>query len=173
MRSFLTGLLLVLLLAGCELYGKIGGDDTNIAGALPVHLQGEWVFPAPGLPPAERYIITETTIQYIAYQESGVTSYRGTIVFISNWSSTAGVIIIRYIEGYYPTFPEFNGNSYFAIFYRILGTNSVQLANATILPDSPTSPDTATQEEAIARFTRGRSGNYVGWGHVQAQWRVR
>jgi len=164
-------LLLALLLAGCELYGRIGTDDTNIQGALPELLRGEWVFPAPGAPPSERYIITGNTIQYISYNNEAY-SYKGFIRFVSNFSAASGIIIIEYIdEDHRPSYPLHNGNFFFGIYFRNLGTNTVQLANSIVLADH-SAPDTATLEEAISRFTRGRMGNYVNWGYVMPQWRV-
>ncbi|MDR2079692.1 MAG: hypothetical protein LBP74_08245, partial [Treponema sp.] len=43
-----AALVLLLLLAACEPYGKVGGDDTNIQGALPDLLRGEWAYIPPG-----------------------------------------------------------------------------------------------------------------------------
>jgi hypothetical protein len=48
---------------------------------------------------------------------------------------------------------------------------SVQLANATILPDY-SAPDTATLEEAIGKFTRAKIGSYVDWSVVLPQHRI-
>ena len=162
--------LFALLLSGCDFYGNVGTDDTNIPGTLPELLVGEWAFPAPPAPASERYIIEEDTLQYIGFGD-GSTSFKGTIVFVSNFSATSGVIIIRYLYGHYPSYSLHNGNSYFGIYYRNLGANTVQLANS-IEPDGASSPDTATLEEAISTFTRGRMGRYVDWGVVQPQWRV-
>ena len=169
MRTVFSFTLLLALLSGCDIYGRVGIDDTNIPGTLPELLVGECVFPATGVP-SERYIISETTLQYIDSAGGGSFSFKGRIVFVSNFSSTSGVIIIRYIE--YPDFPGHNGNSYFGIYYRNLGRYSVQLANAAEITDNFSAPDTATLEEAIGKFTRGQMGRYVDWGAVQPQRRV-
>lgn len=166
--------LLLALLAACDLYGTVGMEDTNFPGTLPELLRGEWVFPEPatGAPPADGYIIRTgegDTLRYIDHSGAGF-SFKGNIVFVSNWSGTSGVMIIRFIE--YPDWDGHNGNSYSAIFYRNLGTSSVQLANAIVLSDL-SAPDTATLEEAIENFTRGRIGRYVDWGAVQPQTRAR
>ena len=160
----------LLLLSGCELYGKIGGDDTNIQGALPELLRGEWVYAPPGSDiPSERYVIEEDTIQYGYGGGDADTNYRGDIRFVSNYSTTSGVIIIEYTEA--PHYEKYNGNSFFGIYYRNLKSDTVQLANAINLGDM-SAPDTATLEKAIAKFTRLQTGNYVDWGNVQPQKRV-
>jgi len=159
---------LLALLSGCDIYGRVGIDDTNTPGTLPELLLGQWVFPAAGAP-SERYIITESTVHYIDGAGGGMFGFKGDIVFVSNFSSTSGIIIIRYRENHYPQYWGHNGNSYFGIFYRNLGRYSVQLANATEITDGFAAPDTATLEEAISKFTRGRMGRYVDWGVVQPQ----
>lgn len=159
-----------LLLAGCELYGKVGGDDMNLQGALPELLRGEWVYTPPGsVVPSERYIIDQNTIQYGYGGGESETNYKGNIRFVSNYSSDSGIIIIEYTER--PYYPKYNGNSFAGIYYRNLANNTVQLANAINLTDS-SAPDTATLEEAVGKFTRFATGNYVDWGVVNPQKRV-
>ncbi|MCL2175166.1 MAG: hypothetical protein FWB73_03880 [Treponema sp.] len=179
----LTLLFLTLILSCCEPYGKIGGSDENIQGALPPLLRGEWVFIQPGLStPAERYLIEENTIHY-GYGSSsegrtendGAESefdFKGTIHFVSNFSSNSGVIIIEYFDSHHPSYAGYNGNLFFAVYYRNLKNDTVQLANAINLADL-SAPDTATLEEAIAKFTRMKMGSFVDWGVVQHQSRVR
>jgi len=166
-------LLLTLLLPCCELYGKIGGSDENIQGALPPLLRGEWIFIQPGLStPAERYLIEENTIQYGYGGGELEYDFKGTIHFVSNYSMDSGVIIIEYFNSHRPSYAGYNGNSFFAVYYRNLKTNTVQLANSINLADL-SAPDTATLEEAIAKFTRLKMGSFVDWGVVQHQSRVR
>ena len=163
--------LLFLFLTGCELYGRIGGDDANIPGALPELLQGEWIYFQPGSSvPSERYVIGENTIRYGYGGGEWETNYKGNICFVSNYSADSGVIIIEYTEP--PYYAGYNGNSFFGVYYRNLKSNTVQLANA-INPDHSTAPDMATLEEAVQKFTRLQMGNYVDWGVVQPQTRVR
>jgi hypothetical protein len=165
--------ILVICLAGCELYGTVGGDNGNIPGALPYLLQGEWFFYSYGNP-SDGYKITNTELWYDDDGLGGM-NYHGNIRFVSNYSSGAGVIIIEYLAGGYPTYTMnggHNGNAFFAVYYRNLKADSVQLANATTLPLN-TCPDTATLEEAIAQFTRMKAGNYVNWGTVQTQRRIK
>jgi len=167
----LSGLLLLLLLSGCELYGKIGTDDANIEGALPVLLRGEWVFTQAGsTTPGERYSIDDSTIQFGNDSGTSPTSFKGDIRFVSNFSAAAGVIIIEYAEA--PTYPLYNGKQFFAVYYRDLKTDTVQLANAINLSDF-SAPDTETLEEAVKKFTRLSIGAFINWGIVQHQSKVR
>jgi hypothetical protein len=162
--------LLFLLLAGCDLYGKVGGADTNTEGALPSLLRGEWVYIQPGSStPAERYVIDNDTLQYGYGNGESDYDFKGNIRFVSNYNATSGVIIIEYTQK--PSYPLYNDNSFFGIYYRSLATNTVQLANSINLYDL-SAPDTATLEEAIGKFTRINMSNYVGWGNVQPQRRV-
>jgi hypothetical protein len=159
----------ILLFSGCELYGKVGGDDTNIEGALPDLLRGEWAYIPPGSDiPSEVYRISGDTISYGYGSGSSSTDYTGTIRFVSNYSSDSGLIIIEYSSP--PSYALYNGLSFFAIYYRNLRSGTVQLANA-INPDY-SAPDTVTLEEAIGKFSRMRMGYYVNWGVVQPQRRM-
>jgi hypothetical protein len=161
----------ILLLAGCELYGKVGGDDTNIPGALPNLLQGEWAYIPPGSDiPSEIYRISGDTISYGYGAGPSLTDYTGTVRFVSNYSTDSGLIIIEYSIP--PSYAQYNGFSFFAVYYRNLRSGTVQLANAIKLGDY-SSPDTATLEEAVAKFTRMTMGNYVDWSIVQPQRRIR
>jgi hypothetical protein len=157
----------VLFFFSCELYGKPGGDDTNIEGKLPSGLLGQWAFPKEN--PSELYSITADTVQYGYGNGSSPMDFKGTIRFVSNYSGDSGVIIIEYTDP--PSYEKYNDRPFFAIYYWNLLPNSVQLANATTLPDY-SAPDTATLEEAKAKFTRGKRGNYVDWGVVQPQQRI-
>ncbi|MDR0376338.1 MAG: hypothetical protein LBH70_00930 [Spirochaetaceae bacterium] len=162
-----------LLLSSCELYGTVGGDVANIAGALPQLLQGEWAYIPPGSEIAsETYTITAETIEYGGNSggDDIGTGFTGTIRFVSNYSSGSGVIIIEYTEK--PAYDKYNGLDFFGIYYRNLEAGSVQLANATTFPDY-SAPDTATLDEAVAKFTRMEMGRYVDWSVVNPQRRIR
>jgi hypothetical protein len=168
-KSILLSILILLLMVGCELYGKLGVDDTNNPGSLPGLLKGEWVYIKPGTStPAERYVITGETIEY-GYGSGSPTDFKGDIRFVSNYNSTSGVIIIEYTVQ--PSYPLYNDNSFYGIYYRNLKTNSVQLANAINLNDY-SAPDTNTLEEAIEKFTRLKMSKYVDWSVVQPQVKV-
>jgi hypothetical protein len=157
-----------ILFSGCELYGTAGGDDANIEGALPSLLAGKWVFPQES--PDEIYTITGTTITYTSASDPRF-GYEGAVEFVSNYKSDSGLIIIKYTAK--PTFSKYNGKDYFAIYYRNLKSDSVQLANTTVLPVPPSaSPDVDSLDEAKAKFTRLTIGNYVDWSIVQSQIRI-
>jgi hypothetical protein len=178
-RSFpKTSLLFLPLLAAalfflrCELYGKVGGGDTNIEGALPYLLQGAWAYIPPGSEIAsELYTITGETIEYgYAGGDNIGANFKGIIRFVSNYRSDSGVIIIEYTEK--PDYPLHNGLSFSAIYYNNLHADWVQFANVINLGDY-SAADTATLEEAKAKFTRMNMGLYVDWGLVQPQRRIR
>jgi hypothetical protein len=168
----------VLLLSGCELYGKVGGDGPNIPGSLPFPLRGTWVYIQSGNDvPAEQYIIADTdtvdgpSIEYGYGGGSSPYDYAGTIAFVSNYSSDSGVIIVKYDPAKKPEYSLYNGGDYGAVYYRNLRAGSVQLANAIKLSDM-SAPDTATLDEAVEKFTRMMMGTYVDWGAVQPQQRA-
>jgi hypothetical protein len=169
-RALLCGFFVVfpvLFFAGCELYGKPGGDDTNVPGELPSLLQGTWAFPPEN--PSELYTITADTVEYGYGDGASPMDFKGAICFVSNYSDDSGVIIIEYTEP--PSYKKDNDRSFFAVYYRDLRSGSVKLANATTLRDY-SAPDTATLEEAKEKFTRGKMGSYVDWGTVQPQERI-
>jgi hypothetical protein len=167
---FLSGA--ALLFSGCELYGEVGGDGASIPGALPDLLHGRWAYIPPGSDiPSEAYTVTGDTIEYGYGGINDVeTGFKGVIRFVSNFSSDSGVIIIEYTVR--PSYHLYNNLGFFGIYYRNLKADTVQLANATNFPDY-SAPDTATLEEAVAKFTRMRMGLYVDWGVVQPQRRIR
>jgi hypothetical protein len=161
---------LLLILAGCELYGRIGGDGANIQGTLPELLRGEWVYTPPGSgAPAERYFIEGDTIWYNGggYSEY---DYEGTIEFVSNYSADSGVIIIEYARR--PSYFNYNDNPFTAIYYKNLKKDTVQMANVIKLGGNNCA-DTITLDEAIQKFTRLQTANFVDWSVVQPQTRVR
>ena len=155
-------LIVAALLGGCNIGGE---DDTNHEGTLPDGLRKTWNGSGDG------YIIGssgpgDTNFQYTSDYEGAFT---GIISFVSNYSADSGVIIVKYTDppthliwGTEQTF--YNGNDYTAIYYQNLSGNTVQLATAISLDDF-SSVNTATLEEAKAKFTRSQIGNYVGfWG---------
>jgi hypothetical protein len=166
----------IIFFSGCELYGTIGVDDVNKEGALPAMLVGKWAYTQPGSSvPAEIYTIADTGIIKYGYgSDSSPTDYRGTIVFVSNYSSDSGVMIIEYVDpGGKPTYTEYNGKPFTAVYYRKLHSTWVQLANVTVLPAPPVvCADVDSLEEAIAKFTRMKTGLYVDWSIVQPQTRI-
>ena len=154
---FFTLVFLAAILGGCDINGE---DDTNYEGTMPGGLQKTWSGSGDG------YIIGSAALQYTSDYDGAFT---GTISFVSNYSANSGVIIVKYTKP--PTHliwgtnqPFYNGKDYTAIYYQNLKSNTVQLASVIDLGDF-SSANTATLEEAKAKFTRSQTGNYVGaWG---------
>ena len=158
--SVLTVLGFLAVVLSCD--SNIADDDANVPGDLPETLRGEWVSIPPGsTTPADYYVIEADTLQYVFDDpEWGNFGYKGNIRFVSNYSSSSGIIIIEYTQGVSDP-----GKSFAGIYYRNLTNSTVQLANA-INPDySPA--DTATLNEAKTKFTRNKMDTYVSWGVVQ------
>jgi hypothetical protein len=160
----LVSLLVTLAVSGCNLYGEVGGDYNNESNTLPPLLAGAWTAFYAGVP-LDGYTITDTEITYgDGGAGGGSFDYTGTIRFVSNFDAASGVVIIEYTIP--PSYPGYNGLSFFAVYYRDLSAGSVRLANATTLSDF-SAPDTATLEEAKAKFTRMSMGSYVDWSAAQ------
>ena len=170
-RAAFAGLVLVLLaavFAGCD--SNIADDDINIQGTLPAVFHGTWEYiPSGSDVVAESYIIDENTLRYISHDEDYSafdSDYTAAIRFVSNYSSNSGVIIVEYTSGNIWGFPYDEDYPFTATYYRNLGGNTVQLANAY---DASGLTETATLDEAIAKFTRSKMDTYVSWSYVQPQ----
>ena len=151
----LLGLLLVL--GSCS---TSSADDTNYPGVLPDGLIGTWSFDGTN---ADRYTIDSDTIKHEMVWESDDYGFTGTISFVSNYSSSSGVIIFEYSSGDFIT-----PGTYDAVYYRDLTPTTVKLADAINLNDFSSSA-TATLDQAVAKFTRGNWGKFVNWGGVMTQ----
>jgi len=155
-KRFLFAVLVFALLAGV-----LGGcnseleDDDVTPGILPTGLIGEWSGEW-----EDGYSIEAANLQYISDYGFGFT---GTISQVSNFSDDSGVIIVNYTVP--PSYEGYNENPYTAVYYRNLTGASVQLANVTNLSDYSCA-DTATIEEAAAKFTLNDMADYVDWGFV-------
>ena len=162
-RFVFAALVLVLLaafLSGCKTEPE---DDTNYEGELPAGLIGKWVFDKDNWYEIQEsggsYKLIYTAIfddpewGYFDY------SFEGDIEFISNYSSNSGIIIVKYTYGEYDDTKPYTG-----IYYREITSSTVKLANVWDLKKKD-SADTTTLEEAIDKFTRSKTGKYVGyWG---------
>ena len=157
-----TVLILGFLAAVIGCASNITDDNSNIPGTLPERLQGEWVFIPPGSSkPADYYVIKEATVEYVFDDpEWGSFGYEGDIRFVSNYSSSSGVIIIEYTNDSSDPAKPFAG-----IYYKNLTNSTVQLANA--INTDYSSADTATLKEAIDKFIRNKMDTYVSWAYVQ------
>jgi hypothetical protein len=110
-----------------------------------------------------------------------VTRYVGIVravnIFNGNWKR--GAIIIEYLEGGAPgwldKWPEAaeGGRPFFGIYYRILGDDTVQMANAVDLAalfrGKRYYTETATLEEAVAKNTVENEAEFISWGVVIPQ----
>ena len=150
-RVAFSGMALLILAAALGSCDSNSGNDANAA------LQGKWVGDYD-----ETYIIGETTLQY----SSGFDDfdYKGNITSLSTFGSDSGVVIFQYTE--LPKVKADISNIFSAVYYRNLKRDSVQLANVINLTDY-SSVDTASLEEAAAKFTRADMGSYVDWSFVQ------
>ena len=150
-----------LLFTGCT----IEANDEN-GYELDRNLIGTWLSEY-----TDGYIITANDIAYDF--GGGSIGYAGTIEYVSNFSSTAGVIIIKYKTGQEQTYPIFDENwnitgyherpgDYVGIYYENAKPGiSVEMGTAINLTNN-TGAETKTLDEAKATFTSGRRGDYIG-----------
>jgi hypothetical protein len=150
-------------------------DSTNFIDnhTLDTRLIGKWESPY-----GDWYAITKSeneitlTCGFSDPEYGEFQNYAGTIVYVSNFSDNAGVIVIEYIAGSEQMYPEYDENwnitgyiqrkgDFLGIYYKNLKTNSVQLSGA--YDDGPA--EEATSYEAVITFTQGNAGKYAGiWG---------
>ncbi|MDR2602781.1 MAG: hypothetical protein LBC53_10105 [Spirochaetaceae bacterium] len=161
-----------------------GDDFSKRPYALDSLLIGKWR----SLPyeNAEGYNISETLFEYQDGQEPGVwdISYKGVVRYVKSFDSKSGVIIIEYTGGGWPRYTE-EGHTisawvgtpipgpFFGVYYSNLVEDSVTLANSTTLDSIPPykPPETASLEEAIAKFTlENRSRFVAGVAVPQKRW---
>ena len=158
---FVLGFLAAVI--GCA--SNITDDGTNTQGTLPEQLRGEWVFtPLGSDSPADYYIINENTLQYVMDDPDYGSDFTAPIRFVSNYSGDSGVIIIEYTQGYIFGAKYDDEYPFTGIYYKNLSGNTVQLANAY---DGNGRTETATLDEAKAKFTRNKMDTYVSWAYVQ------
>jgi hypothetical protein len=196
---FFLGLFCALLLpSACELYsyGKVGGADMVFEGALPPVLPGVWYsrygdrktdgytigrvedLPRSG---ADLCVSSGYTIKpsdyYVYYDDlsQGVWgfSYLGIGRRVNLFNAKAGAVIIEYCDGNYPWWTDLSATPFFGVYYRIIDTNTIQMANPVDLEvlsnGRPYAVETATLPEAIAKFTATNDAEFVSWGVVLPQ----
>ena len=159
-KCILVCLLAALVLAGCKT--DPGFDDDHV---LDPKLIASWSsFWGDGASDYDGYIITGT---HVKYDSGGIIDYEGDIVYVSNFSSNAGVIIIKYDSPrtYYDGEFDNDGNwvstgthessgDYTGIFYRELTSGTVEMGTAYDAEET-------TPYRASAAFTKGNEGNYI------------
>jgi hypothetical protein len=143
-----------LAFAGCDWDSD---DPHNNEGTLPASFIGEWHSRYDG------YTITAATLAYDD-GSNGVWgfSFASTIVYVSNFNSTSGVIIVQYTS---PP-PAGSTGNFQGIYYQILSANEVRFANAYDPEGTTEAPDLAA---AVAKFTQSNAETFVTWGIVVPQ----
>jgi hypothetical protein len=92
-----------------------------------------------------------------------------------------GALIFEYVDGCYPTWTDLLDRPFMAVYYHIINHNTIQMANPVDLEKvyeyladktlgvSRYAVETATLEEAIAKFTVENEAEYISWGLVVPQ----
>jgi hypothetical protein len=108
----------------------------------------------------------------------GDTQYRylGIVKAVNTFSDNTGAVIIHYLEGCFPNWDEdFIGpppHCYFGIYYRIIDSDTIQMANAVVLDNLGSGKyytETATLDAAIAKNTEANTAKFISWGVAVAQ----
>ena len=157
----------VLMLLACFLFWGCGDAEPFVDdGELNSRLIGTWTSEY-----TDGYIITANDISYDF--GGGYIGYAGTIEYVSNFSKTAGVIIIKYKAGQEQTYPIYDEDwnitgynerpgDYVGIYYENFKPGiSVDMGTAINLIDY-TGAEEKTLDEAKAAFTAGKRGDYIG-----------
>ena len=141
---FLVCLSIIILFSGCE-----NDPDNDSTVGLNSNLIGTWLdtneFGTDG------YTVESGRVRYISYWFS----FAGSIRHVENFSNSAGVIIIEYDAEYQNPSGNFIG-----IYYQNLNPKvSVQMGTAWMEGGA----EVATLDAAIAAFTAGNEGTYMGY----------
>jgi hypothetical protein len=149
---------------GCDLLGKTDEtsktdetDETGIGGSINA-LVGTWESEG------DSYTITESTVTYDSSQGED-SSYAGTIRYVSNFTSVAGVVIIEYTKA--PKYGIYEGTTlietvdapgnFIGIYYKDLTSSSVSMGQA----NKDGGAETTSLEAAKSTFTVGNVGTYM------------
>ena len=161
--TVLVILCIAILIIGCQT-----DDDASFVDNYKLNqsLIGTWLSEY-----ADGYIITANDIAYDF--GGGFIGYAGTIEYVSNFSNTAGVIIIKYKAGQEQTYPIYDEDwnitgynerpgDYVGIYYENCKPGvSVEMGTAINMVNY-TGAEKKTLDEAKAAFTRGKKGDYIG-----------
>lgn len=156
-RSVLALFILsAVLFAGCKMDDNFIDDNKLNSGLI-----GEWKSEYEG--GEELYTITATTL---IYSDTYLGVWGGKIVYVSNFSAGAGVLIIEYDadkKQYWTDWDTFaditpSGNFY-GIYFSGLKQNSVMLANTSDQKANSGPSETETLQKAIEKFTLGNKGD--------------
>ncbi|MCL2834254.1 MAG: hypothetical protein FWD78_13870 [Treponema sp.] len=145
-------------------------DDSNYYGSLPDGLIGKWTTSY------DYYLMEKTTgMGTVSYHMDGGDIYdpvtfevtgtydavdtKGDIMYVSNFDSNSGVIIIKYTDFPYYGDPARPFHVYY--YMNFIPGVSVEIYDTWDASDANQSADTATLSAAVKNFTRGKRGNYA------------
>jgi hypothetical protein len=97
--------------------------------------------------------------------------YMGIVKEVNVFSDSAGAVIIQYLEGCFPTWDEdFIGpppRCYFGLYYRIIDSDTIQMANAVVLENLGSGKkyytETATLGGAMEKNTEENEEKFISW----------
>jgi hypothetical protein len=97
--------------------------------------------------------------------------YVGIVKAVNLFNGSAGAVIVQYLEGCFPDWDDdFIGpppHCYFGLYYRIIDSDTIQMANAVVLGNLGSGKkyytETATLEEAIAKNNAENEGGFISW----------
>jgi hypothetical protein len=151
-----------LLVTGCDMDGGGGGSIAPVEDTLEANLIGTWSSPYD-----DGYVITANKI---TYDDGGYGSgYTGTIQYVSNFTNSAGVIIIKYDDGKKPSYWDYDDDwnptielplkgDFIGVYYKDLRPGvSVLMGGAYIYGGA----EEATLDAAKKAFTAGNEGKYM------------
>jgi hypothetical protein len=158
--------LTVCLFLACPTNSGGGGGNNNDDNKLNVNLIETWL--------SEYFDDYTITASKLSYDDGfgGGGSYTGTIRYVSNFTSTAGVIIIEYDADKKPVYQDYDSSwnpigdpygpsgDFIGIYYQNLNPGvSVQIGVAYIAGGA----EKATLDAAKAVFTAGNEGDYMSY----------
>ncbi|QQO10145.1 hypothetical protein [Breznakiella homolactica] len=160
----LPALLFVLLLAaGLSFFTACDNGTTSEGATLIGSWQANGSYGEEGNKTSftEVYTITNDTLTY-SYEEGSVWDYTftGSIKNNPDFTNDYGVIIIEYLAPSDPSL-KFSGT-----YWRGLTETSVSMANAANLDNYREPVETATLEEALAKFTIDNIDDFVNWSNI-------
>jgi hypothetical protein len=168
----------VAFFTGCDTDGDDEFVDDN---QLKSSLVGTWKYAFPDNAGYESYSISNTSTLTKTEDWGGGpnVAFSGIIVHVSNFSDTAGVIIIKYESGKEKQWYSYDSNynatliprtgDFYGIYFTDLTASTVKLADTADTSHNYGPTETATLNQAISKFTAGAVGNFVDWSVVQAQ----
>jgi hypothetical protein len=107
-----------------------------------------------------------------------ITRYMGVVraINIFNGDPNRGSVIVEYFNGCAPSWDydiRYGQRPFFGIYYRVLGANTIQMANAVDLAALYAKrkyyTETATLREAIEKNTVENEAEFISWGVVIPQ----